>query len=91
VTPLTAVAARTGVWRETARKWRVRFMEGQMDSLADAPRPGAPRKITFEQVEVVVTLVLTGTAGYRWLLMARASAAWVLSSTSRTPFSVMRA
>ena len=45
--------------RETVRKWRVRFMEGRMEGLADAPRPGAPRKITDEQVEVVVTRVLT--------------------------------
>jgi transposase len=30
-----------------------------MDGLADAPRPGAPQKITDEQVEVVVTRVLT--------------------------------
>jgi transposase len=57
--PLTAVARRTGVSRESVRKWRVRFMEGRMKGLADAPRPGAPRKITDEQVEVVVTRVLT--------------------------------
>jgi hypothetical protein len=41
------------------RKWRVRFMAEGLDRLADAPRPGAPRKITDEQVEVVVTRVLT--------------------------------
>jgi transposase len=40
------------------RKWRVRFMEGRLAALPDAPRPGAPRKITDEQVEVVVTRVL---------------------------------
>src|SRR5579859_4190237 len=57
--PLTAVAAQTGVSRETVRKWRVRFAEGRLDGLADAPRPGAPRTITDEQVEVVVTRVLT--------------------------------
>jgi transposase len=57
--PLTAVAARTGVSRESVRKWRVRFAEGRMTGLTDAPRPGAPRKITDEQVEVVVTRVLT--------------------------------
>ncbi len=56
---LTAVAARTGVSRESARKWRVRFMAARMKGLTDAPRPGAPRKITDEQVEVVVTRVLT--------------------------------
>src|SRR5215472_8724760 len=59
VSPLTAVAARTGVSRESVRKWRVRFMTGRLDGLADAARPGAPRKITDEQVEVVVTRVLT--------------------------------
>ena len=59
VAPLTAVAARTGVSRESVRKWRVRFMEHRLGGLADAPRPGAPRKITDEQVEVVVTQVLT--------------------------------
>jgi transposase len=40
------------------RKWRVRFMADRVGGLADAPRPGAPRKITDEQVEVVVTRVL---------------------------------
>jgi hypothetical protein len=35
------------------------FAEHRMDGLADAPRSGAPRKITDEQVEVVVTRVLT--------------------------------
>ncbi len=59
VAQLTAVAARTGVSREMVRKWRVRFVADRLDSLADAPRPGAPRKITDEQVEVVVTRVLT--------------------------------
>jgi transposase len=59
VAPLTRVAGRTGVSRETVRKWRVRFMEGRMDALADAPRPGAPRRITDDQVEVLVTRTLT--------------------------------
>jgi transposase len=59
VAPLTAVAARTGVSREMVRKWRVRFTEGGVGGLADAARPGAPRTITDEQVEVVVTRVLT--------------------------------
>jgi transposase len=57
--PLTAVAEQTGVLRESVRKWRVRFMKDRTKGLTDAPRPGAPRKITDEQVEVVVTRVLT--------------------------------
>jgi transposase len=59
VMPLTKVAEQTGISRESVRKWRVRFIEGRMDALADAPRPGAPRRITDDQVEVVVTRVLT--------------------------------
>jgi transposase len=57
--PLTAVASRLGVSREMVRKWRVRFAEERVGGLADAERPGAPRKITDEQVEVVITRVLT--------------------------------
>jgi transposase len=56
---LTAVAARLDVSREMVRKWRVRFADGRLKGLADAPRPGSPRKITDEQVEVAVTRVLT--------------------------------
>jgi transposase len=41
------------------RKWRVRFMQERLNRLTDAPRPGASRKITDQQVEVVVTRVLT--------------------------------
>jgi transposase len=59
VAPLTRVAARTGLSRESVRKCRVRFIEGGMDALADAPRPGAARKITDDQVEVLVTRTLT--------------------------------
>jgi len=57
--PMTAVAAGLGVSREMVRKWRVRFAQDRMKGLTDAPRPGAPRKITDEQVEVAVTRVLT--------------------------------
>src|SRR5580692_4828773 len=59
VAPLTKVAERTGLSRESVRKWRVRFMERRLDGLGDAPRPGAVRKITDEQVEVLVTRTLT--------------------------------
>jgi transposase len=45
--------------RESVRKWRVRFTGRRMDGLGAAPRPGAARKITDEQVEVLVTRTLT--------------------------------
>ena len=47
-----------GVSRETVRKWRARFAAGRLAGLADEPRPGAPRKITDEQVEAVITATL---------------------------------
>jgi transposase len=55
---VTAVAGRLGVSREMVRTWRSRFLESRLDGLADAPRPGAPRKISDEQVEVLVTRTL---------------------------------
>ena len=57
--PITGIAARLGVSREMVRTWRSRFAESRLAGLADAPRPGAPRKITDEQVEVLVTRTLT--------------------------------
>ena len=57
--PLTRVAAKTELSRESVRKWRVRFLQHRVDGLSDAPRPGAARKITDEQVEVLVTRTLT--------------------------------
>ena len=65
VAPLTAVAGRTGVSRESVRKWRVRFAARRMAGLADATRPGGPRKITDEQVGAVVTRTLTGCRSRR--------------------------
>src|SRR6202044_1652362 len=55
---VTAVAADLGVSRDTVRKWRGRFMVSQLEGLGDDPRPGAPRKITDEQVELVITKTL---------------------------------
>ena len=58
VIPLTRVAEQTGLSRESVRKWRVRFMERRMDALGDLPRPGAARKISDDQIEVLVTRTL---------------------------------
>jgi hypothetical protein len=35
VAPLTRVAARTGLSRESVRKWRMRLMAARMGALAD--------------------------------------------------------
>ena len=57
----TQVAARLGVSRPTVGKWRARFIQRRLEGLADEPRPGAPRKITDEQVEAVVVATLEET------------------------------
>jgi transposase len=53
-----AVAARLRVNTATVGKWRRRFLDDRLDGLADEPRPGAPRTITDELVERVITKTL---------------------------------
>jgi transposase len=55
------VAERLGVSRPTVGKWRSRFIERRLQGLVDEQRPGAPRKITDEQVERVVVDTLEKT------------------------------
>ncbi len=42
-------------------KWRQRFIDRRIDGLLDEPRPGAPRKITDEDVEQVIVQTLETT------------------------------
>jgi transposase len=55
------VAGQLGVSRPTVGKWRSRFVERRLAGLVDEDRPGAPRKITDEQVERVVVDTLEST------------------------------
>jgi transposase len=50
--------ARLGVHEKTVGKWRARFLQRRLEGLTDEPRPGAPRTITDEQVEEVITKTL---------------------------------
>src|SRR5918997_3215070 len=52
------VAAALGVSRPTVALWRRRLAERGLDGLPDEPRPGAPRRITDEQVERAATTTL---------------------------------
>jgi transposase len=52
------VAGKLQITGATVSKWRERFRELGMDGLLDEPRVGAPRKITDEQVEEVITKTL---------------------------------
>ena len=55
------VAQALGVSRPTVATWRRRFAERGPDGLLDEPRPGAPRRITDEQVERAVATTLEAT------------------------------
>jgi transposase len=68
---------RLGVHAATVGKWRRRFATRRLEGLVDEPRPGAPRTITDEQVEQVITKTLeeTPTDATHWSTreMARAT------------------
>jgi transposase len=42
-------------------KWRSRFLDARLEGLYDEPRPGAPRKVSDDQVETVVVRTLEST------------------------------
>lgn len=52
------IAAELGCNPATVTKWRNRFAERRLDGLHDEPRPGAPRKITDQDVERVIVATL---------------------------------
>lgn len=54
----TEVAEELDIRKQTVGKWRQRFLERRLDGLLDEPRPGAPRKISDEQVEQALTMTL---------------------------------
>lgn len=55
-------AERLGVWRKTVSEWRARWLGGSdrsapaAERLSDAPRCGAPARITAEQICAIVAL-----------------------------------
>jgi transposase len=67
----SAIAGRLGICEDTARKWRRRYCEQGLDGLADAPRPGRPRKFPARVVAEVKALACelpaaSGTPLARW-------------------------
>ncbi len=57
----SAVAAQLRITQQTVGKWRSRYVERGLGGLLDEPRPGAPRRITDDQVESVVVKTLEST------------------------------
>ena len=68
------VARQLRVTAPTVGKWRKRFVSKRLDGLVDEPRPGAPRKITDDAVEAVVTRTLESTpqGATHWMRSRRA-------------------
>ncbi len=59
---VTEIAAQLGVWRKTVSEWCARWRSSSgspatvLERLSDAPRPGAPARITPEQICAIVAL-----------------------------------
>src|SRR6201996_8982467 len=56
-----AVALKLRCSRGMVVKWRARFLKQRLEGLYDEPRPGAPRKVSDEDVERVVIQTLEST------------------------------
>ena len=52
------VAEQMGLTSVTVGKWRNRFIRSRVEGLFDEPRPGAPRKISDDEVERVIAMTL---------------------------------
>ena len=85
-----AIAGRLGICEDTARKWRRRYWEQGLDGLADAPRPGRPRKFPARVVAEVKALACElpaagGTPLARWTcpeLARHATASGIVAAVS---------
>jgi len=52
------VASELSITRQTAGKWRNRFLRHRLDGLTDAPRPNVHRKLSDERVEEIIRTTL---------------------------------
>lgn len=77
------VAERLGVCGATVGTWRSRFVARRLDGLTDEPRPGAPRAVTDEAVERVVTRTLETKPAHatHWSTRKMAKASGLSQST----------
>lgn len=54
-----------GVWRDTRRKWRSRFLVARLEGGGDEARPDRALTITHERIELVITKMLEEGTGDR--------------------------
>jgi len=69
--PAAAIARSLSIAEDTARKWRGRFAARGLEGLADAPRPGRPRRISAAERAAICALACqlpaaTGVPLSRW-------------------------
>ena len=78
-----AVASKVRTSNATVGKWRRRFIEQRVAGLYDEPRPGAPRKISDDDVEAIVVKTLESKPKGRthWSTRKMAQAAGVSHTT----------
>jgi transposase len=76
------VARQLHISDQTVCKWRARFRTARLEGLVDEPRPGAPRQITDQQVEALITRTLEGAPEHRthWSTRTMAQAAGLSQS-----------
>src|SRR6187549_1183497 len=55
------IAGELRITRQTAGRWRQRFVQKRLDGLVDEPRPGTPRRLSDVQVERVISDTLEKT------------------------------
>jgi transposase len=79
----STVAEELRLTRQTIGKWRRRFLLERLEGLHDEQRPGAPRKISDEQVErmIVKTLEEAPTDATHWSTRSMAKAVGMSQAT----------
>jgi transposase len=79
----STVAEELRLTRQTVGKWRRRFLLERLEGLHDEQRPGAPRKISDEQVErmIVKTLEEAPTDATHWSTRSMAKAVGMSQAT----------
>lgn len=54
----TQIVHRSGLSAPTVGKWRQRFLENRTAGLSELPRSGAPRQVSDDQIQQLITLTL---------------------------------
>lgn len=77
------IAGRLRLTPQTVGKWRARYVQKGIDGLLDEPRPGAPRTVSDEAVDRVLTLTLESVPAdaTHWSTRAMAERAGLSQST----------